>query len=69
MLPDYCMIDHKYYVDISELRGEMKQGDKVKFIAYNVDANRELKVTNVTSLEKDQWERGRDIEAESCVIG
>ncbi|XP_065212041.1 probable RNA helicase armi [Planococcus citri] len=69
MFPDYCMIDHKYYVDISELTGDIKQGDKVEFEAYVVDVNRDLKVSNVKLLERDQWVRGTEnTDNESCLL-
>ena len=42
-------------------------GDKVNFKAYNVDINRDLKVTNVT-VSKDHWDRGHDTEVEPRLI-
>ena len=53
---DYVLLDNKYICDIDKVAVSINVGDKVKYLAYQLDRNKEQKIRKIMSLCDSTWD-------------
>ncbi|XP_051163896.1 uncharacterized protein LOC127283218 [Leptopilina boulardi] len=53
---DYVLIDNKYLCDINRVDFQVKIGDKIRYFAYQLDKNKELKIHKIMHHDNLSWD-------------
>lgn len=56
MKDDFVLLDNKYICDMDKVAVKVKVGDKVNYLSYQLDRNKEQKVRKIMSLCDTMWE-------------
>lgn len=57
---EYVLIDNKYLCDIHRVAIEVKIGNKVRYLAYQLDKNKELKIHKIIDFADSTWDDDDD---------